>query len=255
MALFDFNRLAFYRLPLNLGAKEWEGGLANLRSQAANDTVRLSAILSEISSEAAFLNSRRAELLDRRRESPTERNASHRFLASSTRRAETLQLRRADLEFQRDFPELTGTMETKELFSQIEKEVLQTVAEVASELGLEVVLNRSIPLPSESPAEFRNMPRNPISFFESDLYYGFLAGRPATAQDATSVPNNPAELWLNETRNPQIHELMKLNPHPLVLKGGLDLTPEVISRLFEKYQCSSESLRIILKTLSKKENP
>lgn len=251
LALFDGERLGFYRLPLGLRPEEWQRRLMALQAEVGSPPATLTAALAALASQAALLEEQRAEILGEADARPPGRT-DHR-LASLTAALEALQRQRQDLEFRRDHPDLTSPAETRAILAEIETEVLAIIASVAAELRLAAVLNRSLPLASPPPPTAAPLTGHGADFPTADLYYAFLASHPASADPTVPPPSQRLARWLDLTRHPAHPVVREIRPHPMVIQGGQDLTFEVITRLFQKYHLPPDVLTTLLRALSERD--
>ncbi|RCK77273.1 MAG: hypothetical protein OZSIB_3084 [Candidatus Ozemobacter sibiricus] len=251
LALFDGERLGFYRLPLGLRPEEWQRRLMALQAEVGSPPATLTAALATLASQAAILEEQRVELLRASDAHPPGRG-DHR-LASLTATLEALQRQRQDLEFRRDHPDLTSPAETRAILAEIETEVLAIIASVAAELRLAAVLNRSLPLASPPPPTAAPLIGHGADFPTVDLYYAFLASHPASTDPTVTPPSQRLARWLDLTRHPAYPVVREIRPHPMVIQGGQDLTFEVITRLFQKYNLPPDVLSTLLRALSERD--
>ncbi len=252
MALFDFQRKGFFRLPLGLSPGGWANELAKLGEESKKRIPALEKELEKLDSEFQAVDARRAALLNGFSPKAGNETASDLEalgnLADEIRRIEAA---RNEIRFEMERPELTPPGETVRILDEIEREVLDTVGSVAERLGCDVVLNQSVPsgVPWKPRSEIEIIEGRGFSFLANTLFYGFLANKgddPASHPEQLGVPTSLGIMkWMDLTRNPAVMPLLPLQPHPLVLKGGRDLTPEVVRTILENYRCDPASIFIL----------
>lgn len=276
MSLYDFNRNGFYRLPLGLSKKEFLLALQKAKSDPA--TIRTyQAKLDAIASESTRLSKERVTLINLKtilRSGNTDSDLLsalqkeelniHKVdqkLALIASELKHLENRRLMLTTYMEFPEITEPEETQCVFREIEREVLEAVNNIASQAGMDLVLNVSIPHPDITDTSYKSgfVFGFGISGIESDLFYSLLAGDNDLSlnrlkQESLSAESEPASLprsvhisrWLDVMRFPPLQNNIRLNPYPLVLKGGEDITADVAAYNLELHECDTDITKLIV---------
>lgn len=251
LALFNGEYLGFYRLPLGLTPDEWHQRLQALQREAASSSANIASAIEEIDSQITKLEIERCKVLETIQNAPPTQPNLH--LASLTNAIEDLRIHRQELEFQREHPELTTTSETRNILTSIQNEILEIIASLAVELRLSAVLNRSLVIHPPPHTTASPIAVSGADFPTLDLYYAFLASHPASNDFTHSPPSQRVARWLDLTRHPNHPIIREIQPYPLVLQGGIDLTLEIIARLFQKYNLSPETLSNLLKILTQRD--
>ncbi|MBI3038252.1 hypothetical protein HYY75_04245, partial [bacterium] len=126
--------------------------------------------------------------------------------------------------------------------------------EAASLTCADLVLNQSLPPPGIWPDQSDKLYlfRERATWIDSGLYYAFLAKSANTNGKALKQFEKDVQLetFLELTRHPTAQNQLPIRPHPLVLKGGIDFTPEVVAILLEKYSYPSQTIQTVKRFLT-----
>jgi Skp family chaperone for outer membrane proteins len=264
MSLYDFNRMSFVNVEFGLDAKALHEKRQELLKLGETARIGLEKDLETINREYSSLKQKQFILMNDLQKA-TDQKAKEELLKQTedkNRQISELWQKRNLIGFKLANPDLMLPEQTSEMLRRIEKEVQETVAQVAEEKGFSLVLNAAMPDHGR-----RNMQRSfeiltdrNLSHAETDLYYAFLANSPESAQQkkvrehASSAINEPngAAKWLEQSRQPAVQEQLPINPHPLVLKGGIDITAEVVKSLLKRYKCDEEVITRLETILNKR---
>ena len=245
MSLFDFTRMGFYNVPFGLPPREFNAAVQKAKILPEDQRKLLETEIAELDRQASEARKQHFIMQNKIRDAAdgVDTTDSEALLASLSAEIESVAARRPLLKYQLDFPELTSPERTRELLVKIESEVLAAIEKAAVKAKVEVVLNSSTPVNSTSAQErayrrsFEVLDGNSLPAIETDLYYAFLT---------ESFSENNALRWLDLSRQPDARPFIPLNPHPLVLKGGLNLTPEVVAIILADYKCDSRAIEKLL---------
>lgn len=254
MAQFDFEKQAFLNLAFHLSRADRESSLNRLREEAKVREPLLRETLARIASENAALEHRRIELIVSIRQSaaPAERASLDLALRDLAERQQSLRNRHEETNWKLEFPEYSSASETLSIFNAIESEVFAAIDDVASRAGVDAVLNASLPFPPYDPSTkgFSPALENRLTWLETDLYYAFLASAtPESVSLAPSATENPAAEWVKLIRHPAAASFFPIRPYPLVLRGGIDLTGDVLARLLERYHVDASRASILIEAV------
>jgi len=264
MSLYDFNRMSFVNVEFGLDAKsmhEQRQKLIKLGEAARNG---LTDELAVINNDYTTLKQKQFMLMNDMQKMTDDKQKE-----TLTRQTEKINHQINELWHKRNLvsfrlanPDLMLPEQTGEMLRRIEREVQETVDQVADEEGLTLVLNAAIPNNGRRNLQrsFEVLTEKNLALAEIDLYYSFLANSPETAQQkkdrehATGSSKEPdgAARWLEQSRQPAVQEQLPITPHPIVLKGGIDITPAVVSRLLKRYKCSEEVIKKLTALLEKR---
>jgi len=266
MSLYDFNRMSFVNVEFGLDAKSLHEERQKLLKQGESKRKELENELAAINKEYSSLKQSQFMLMNdlQKATNAGQKEELHKKAEEKNRQIRELWQKRNLINFRMANPDLMLPEQTAEMLRQIEQEVQETVAKVAEEGGFNLVLNAAIPNNGK-----RNMQRSfeiltdkNLSHAETDLYYAFLANTRESAQQKKDREHaasgqkeaNGATTWLEQSRQPAVQEQLPINPHPLVLRGGIDITTEVVKRLLQRYKCDDEVIKRLEKVLNER-NP
>ena len=266
MSLYDFNRMSFVNVEFGLDAKSLHEERQKLLEQGKVNQDDLEKELAVINNEYSALKQKQFMLMnDLQKAADARQKEELRKTTEETNRLiSELWQKRNLINFRLANPDLMLPEQTATMLNRIEREIQETVDKVAEEGGFNLILNAAIPNNGK-----RNMQRSfeiltdkNLSHAETDLYYAFLANTRESAQQKKDREHaagmqkeaNGAATWLEQSRQPAVQEQLPINPHPLVLRGGIDITTEVVKRLLKRYKCDDEVIERLEKLLNKR-NP
>ncbi len=235
LAQFDFVRAGFRR----------EAGLPGVAS--APDRACIDAELVRVASMIAEIDASRAVLL---RESappdPGQTVMRERLLADHARRSASATARHNALLWVRENPDLTGPEETRACFARIASEARGAVVAVARAAGVAVVLNRGLPnAPADGWQQRETAEAGGLSWLEQNVLRSLL-GSASAAMAKPELPDaRMVHTWLAITARPDVQQQLRLQPHPLVLWGGLDLTASAVARLLAARGVATPAIEVI----------
>ena len=256
MSVFDFHHGRFLRVAPGLGATEREEQVKVLRQRAQAQQSNGASRKTRLEKELKTLEEQRSMLMiatgSRSAVISHENEQKLRLLAED---AQSRRLELEDLEVSAQYPELTTASETMGYIEKIERDVSDAIEQIAQKNNLELVLNSSLINPNaQTDISSNDQPKR--SFLESDLYNRFLSlpttDDPLEKAASLQIPWR----WLQSSRYHR-QGIPSWRARPMVLRGGADITDQVVSALFQKYPCASESVRVILEEIKewKKSSP
>ncbi|KAF1081926.1 MAG: hypothetical protein GQF41_1566 [Candidatus Rifleibacterium amylolyticum] len=266
MSLYDFNRMSFVNVEFGLDAKSLHEERQKLLEQGKANQDDLEKELAVINNEYSALKQKQFMLMNdlQKAADAREKEKLHKTTEKTNHLISELWQKRNLINFRLANPDLMLPEQTAAMLNRIEREIQETVDKVAEEGGFNLILNAAIPNNGK-----RNMQRSfeiltdkNLSHAETDLYYAFLANTRESAQQKKDREHaagmqkeaNGAATWLEQSRQPAVQEQLPINPHPMVLRGGIDITTEVVKRLLKRYKCDDEVIERLEKLLNKR-NP
>ena len=253
MAVFDFYRIGFYRVPFGLSfdeKSEWlnkEKKTGELREEAQKQIVVLEKSISDKEDEVykLKLKEKTGIVEDMSEDGKTKFNELNSEITK-------LILKRDKAQWTADNPDLTTYDETRTIIQNIEKELIDAVNQAAKSGEYDVVLNASIPVPYGYPVKYKKevlYSRGPIGMAQS-TYYSVLSERP---YDRASELDSEAALkdWISITSRPDTQDMLPIKPWPLVMQGGHDLLPEALEIIYKNNNIDDETYKLVLNTLYK----
>ena len=266
MSLYDFNRMGFLNIEFGLDAKSLHERRKKLMEIDDATKMALEKEQENLNGSYSELKQKQFLLMNEIRETRDENKVLKLRKQADVYQQRILELfqKRNLVTFRLANPDLVLPERTKEMMQQIEKEVLDAVKQVANREGFSLILNAAIPNNNHRNPQrsFEILIEKNLSLAETDLYYAFLANTPETAQQiqerehmqAGISTQNGAARWLEQSRQPGIQEQLPINPHPLVLKGGIDITSEVVKLLLVRYKCDEQVINKLETLLKNRQN-
>lgn len=258
MSLYDFNRMGFINVEFGLDAKTTHERRQQLKQLDETEKNNLEKELERTDKTYSALKQQQFILLGESRQQQSEHQQRElgEKTASLNQQISEIWQRRNIIRFRLANPDLMEPESTMKTLERIEKEVLKAVELEAEEAGLNVVLNASMPNHNKRSMqrEFEVLTEKNLSLAETDLYYAFLTNSKENQEQlkdnehrGNSQPQSAvvegAERWLKQSRQPGVQEQLPISPHPLVLKGGIDITEKVVARLLKQYGCNEQVIK------------
>ena len=223
MALFDFNRIGFYKVKLGLDDEEFEESIENLKKTPMNyknDIEKLETALKILKK-------------DRYDFEMTNSNSmlSNNYLKTINDydlKEKELKNKINDLNWQMDNSDLTSRIETEKIIKEIKNEILEVVKEVVCEEKYLLVINSSLLI--------NNKLNSKIEFFQSQgmpgINYSLFSSFYFNEFSEKKVLNSK---WKELTYSDKDNIDLTMTNYPLVLSGGNNILNEVLKRIYKKY--------------------
>ncbi len=247
MALFDFDRMGFYRVEAGLSPEDFETAVLALKNapaafEKAEEVQKLEERLKEIDRQKSLLM---AEL--------TGRENEMKILAMEE---EQLNGKIADLRYAAACPELTDPATTRVILDEIEREILDSVRSVAASESFDLVLNSSVPVPYGFPVRYQagEMYGQGVPGINSSLFYSFLAKSNLAHPMDETPPSRELINWLELTHFPEAVNLLPMRPYPLVLSGGERILGRVMRHIYTIHRVPPEVYRVVDSVIHKIED-
>ncbi len=247
MALFDFDRMGFYRVEAGLNSEDFERAVLALKNapaafEKAEEAQKLEQNLQEIDRQKSLLMAE-----------PAGRENEITILA---REEKTLSDRIADLRYAAACPELTDPATTRSMLDEIEREILATVRMVAASESFDLVLNTSVPVPYGFPVRYQagEMYGQGVPGINSSLFYSFLAKSNLAHPMDETPPSRELINWLELTHFPEAVNLLPMRPYPLVLSGGESILSRVMRQIYATHRVPPEVFRVVDSVIHKIED-
>lgn len=237
MSLFDFKRLGFYKVNLDLSDKDFYKYINNLRRNTPDRSNELNIIKNNI--KDLKIKSRNIYAKNRKQNSINENDYKE-----INNQIHKLEEKLADIEFDSKNYEITNIEETRKILSSIKKEVFEVIDDIAREKDLAVVLNNPVNhFNNDFPIEYENR----IAFSQkhtnmySEIYFQFLLGAELSKNDYTLPSSAYLSNWLEMSRNPEMINALPSTPQPFVFIGAKDILLDVLKKIYSKYNCPVEA--------------
>lgn len=234
MALFDFDRMGFFKIPLGLSAEEFAQRLQELKNQPIPP--QFATREEEVKSAMNAIDRKKAGLHEKLQGASLEVGKKVEVELDQLAK-EHLDLRNQllDLEYQKNCPDLTEPDETRKILAEVEAEVMKQVAETAKKKGYDLVLNNSITVPMNYPINYDAGTLYGIGVpgIDYSLFYAFLANRDHVLPSDENPESRNLINWLELINFPRALNMLPIKPYPLVLHGGEDFSAEVIAAIYQ----------------------
>ncbi len=252
MALFDFNRIGFYKVDFGLSEEDFQLAIQILRNKAPDTSEERARIQSELKA----LQKERDSFADYYVNITEEKMKKVEELrASALKKEEELLARLMDLEYIGQNNDITTPSETLKIAAQIEAEIMEAVNQVASEQHFSLVLNSTVPTPYGYPKQYitgeiygQGIPG--INFM---LFYSFLA-KNNLAHPMDEAPSSRELInWMELTRYPEALNILPMRPYPLVLTGGKSILSDVVKKIYDRYNIDTAIYKVVDSVIIKME--
>lgn len=246
MALFDFDRMGFFKVAPGLSQEAFQEAILALKT--SSETIQLSELRLEIEQKLSVIERQRATLLVKLSEPQQSDIAS--LTVEIDKVAVEEQLLRdqlSDISYAAACPDLTNPATTREILNQIESEILAKVNAIASKDGYVLVLNTTIPVPYGYPVRYQSGETygQGVPGINFSLFYAFLAKNNLIHPSDETPPSRELINWLELTKFPEAVNLLPMRPYPLVLSGGHSILSEVIQQIYADHQIDPEVFKVV----------
>lgn len=246
MALFDFDRMGFYKVEPGLSQEAFQEALLKLKT--ASVTVEITEQRLEAEKQLVKLDRQRAELSARISEPfLSDISALQQEIDQIVGEEKRLRNHLSDISHAVACPDLTDPATTREILSRIESEILAKVNAIASKDDYALVLNTTVPVPYGYPVRYQSgeIFGQGVPGINFSLFYAFLAKANLVHPLDETPPSRELINWLELTRFPDAVNLLPIRPYPLVLSGGHSILPEVIKQIYADYQIDPEVFKVV----------
>lgn len=245
MALFDFERLGFYRLPLGLSEEEWKKRLVAAKRISPKRYKQLKEAKATAEKKLQDINEKIRKIVNFPLGNGIEFQTKTEKLKKLANQENQIRTTVKECDYQIACPELTSLKETRKILNNIEKEVIQTVKSVCKKKGYSLVLNASIPVPYGFPVKYETSEMFGVGLpgIDTHLLYSFISN----VDHVLPSDKTPASIkmihWLELTNYPECQNYLPIRPYPLVLSGGTHVEKEVIREIYNKYHIDKKVIK------------
>lgn len=245
MSLFDFDRMGFFKVKAGLANEEFKAAVQKLKQNA--DTSNLEAQIDLLQNQLIEIDNQKGRIMNEpalKGEPATNRIEKIRKLNIES---DEIFKKIDELNYQISCSELTSPQKTREMLSMIEQEVLANLKQIAGEKGFEIVLNSSITVPFNYPLKYVSGEQYGLGVpgIDYSLFYSFLANRDHLLPTDETPESRKLINWLELVQSPRAIDMLPLKPYPLVLSGGVDLTKELVTRIYKKYKIDNNVIKAV----------
>ena len=246
MALFDFDRMGFYRVDMGLTQEDFDAAVLALKNapvalEHGEELRLLEGKLRDIDRQKSLLI---AEFSGLQPVNPAEVQNDLNVLAAEEVR---LNDQLADLRFAIACPELTDPAATRQSLNEIEREILAAVRAVAASGSYDLILNSSTPVPYGYPVRYQagEMYGQGVPGINASLFYAFLAKNNLAHPLDETPPSRELINWLELTHFPDAVNLLPMRPYPLVLSGAENILSPVMQQIYASHQIKPEVFKVV----------
>ena len=250
MALFDFNRIGFYRL--NFGFLNYEDFLKaadKLKSEPRDNISKIKELEKELDKVTSEASDYQLKNYDNDDMETYRKNMSKFNLKQKKLRNEI-----ENLKWEMANSDLTTREETKKILAEIRKDIIETAKEVALENKYKLVLNTTVIVPRNFM--FKNVDliyTQGIPGVNFSIFYAFYLYTNLMKPDLSEVNDCDIERWLKLTR--KTDAVMPITNYPVVLAGGRSITSEVLKKIYnKKYNIDDTVFNIVANAVSRIES-
>ncbi|MGM0598873.1 MAG: hypothetical protein ACQETH_03540 [Candidatus Rifleibacteriota bacterium] len=245
MSLFDFDRMGFFKVQTGLSNEEFQTEVQQLKKTA--NSSKLEDEINELQNQLIKIDTKKGRIMN---EPALDSNAEIkrieklRELNSKTDKV----LKEIDeIKYQQSCPELTNPEKTREILNKIEQETLSTLKQISAKKGYEIVLNSSITVPFNYPLKYVSGEQYGLGVpgIDYSLFYSFLANRDHILPSDEIPESRKLINWLELVHSPDSLDMLPLKPYPLVLSGGDDLTTELVTNIYQKYEIDEKVISAV----------
>ena len=244
MALFDFNRIGFYKVELGLKEDEFRERARKLCESAPNKANEIEALQKALFQLHSENNNLPDEFTLDSEEKRAEVKAKRKDLERKIKQKE---LEITLLNHQIENYDLTSLEETKKIVTDIEKDIFDAINEVVKENNYSLVLNSSNPCAVTYRKNYvsggiygQGIPD--VNFI---LFYSFLAMNNLENPWDEVPPSRDLINWMELTRYPDAMNLLPMRPYPLVLSGGKSILSDVMKKVYSKHKIDSAVQKVV----------
>ena len=236
MSLFDFDRMGFFKVKPGLSNKEFQARVQDLKQAA--DTSKVEAKIKNLQNQLMEIDEQKARILNNPISDANNETEQIKEIRKLNDKTENILKKIDDLNYQISCSDLTSPTETRKRLNKIEKETLATLRQIAKEKKYQIVLNNSITVPFNYPLKYESGEQYGLGVpgIDYSLFYSFLANREHLLPSDETPESRKIINWLELAQSPRALEMLPLKPYPLVLSGGVDLTSELVTRIYQKYK-------------------
>ncbi|MFZ5950465.1 MAG: hypothetical protein ACOYXC_07155 [Candidatus Rifleibacteriota bacterium] len=251
MALFDFSRMGFFKVPPGLSADDFAIAVQQLKDRPISTDLQDQR--QKLESDIRIIDREKSVLMEKLAGLSAEEGEKVSIdLNNLARKQEQLFGKISDLEYQQNCPDLTSPEETRARLAAIEKQVISELEKMAAEKGYEIVFNSSITVPFNYPKRYRSGSQYGIGVpgLDYSLFYSFLANRDHVLPSDDTPESRRLINWLELINFPEALNLLPLKPYPLVLQGGEDISAGLIERIYRIHRVEEKVITTVLSITS-----
>ena len=245
MALFDFERLGFYRLPMGLSKDEWKKKLMQAKQISPKRQTQLMEDKRIANERLKIISEKHDKLINSPLGNGVKLKENIKKLKQLAVEENKLNSRIKEDNYQLLCPELTSLSKTRKILDKIERETLKAVIEVAKKEHFSLVLNNSVPVPYGYPVQYETSEMFGVGLpgIDTHLLYAFIANKDHMLPSDDTPDSIKMIHWLELTNYPKAQNFLPIRPYPLVLSGGIHIEKQVLTKIYSDYKISSKVIK------------
>ncbi len=240
MALFDFERIGFYKLDYGINSQEeFIESAKKLKDKPRDNKKQIEALqleLDKLMKEFDEIEQKYAK--DDDFYSYTESKKKNYF------KRKELEENIKTLEWESRNSDITTREETKAIMAEIRKDINEAVKEVAREEKYSWVFNTSVVVPYKYDLKYVDLIYSQgIPDINFCLFYAFFLYSELINPLKKELESSENERWLELTKD--ANNLLPIINYPVVLSGGKSITSKVLKKIYDKNKIDKSLYEII----------
>lgn len=233
MALYDYNRMGFYKVNLGLSDEEFKSKVEELKKLPIDVKAEREKLVEELKQISI-----QREIYEQQQYSP-KRDITEEYLKNcETFDFKILELSQKimDLDWRVANPDLTSRNETKQIMNEIKKDIFVAIKQVVDERKYLLVLNSSIFVPHQFDLKFhelvygQGMPGVNLSLFYAFFWRNMVYSSPELQANRTNK-----KVWKELTQQLDSSNALPISNYPFVLSGGVNIMTDVLKKVYSRY--------------------
>ncbi|MBR4329772.1 MAG: OmpH family outer membrane protein [Candidatus Riflebacteria bacterium] len=244
MALFDFNRIGFYKVKYGLNYDDFVKETQKLKANPKDNSAEIKKLEDELEKVSAEASDLQMKYLNEMNEMNSKK------LEECSYKHNQLQQRIEDLKWESANGDLTTRNETKAIKAEILKEIYVAIDEIVKEKKYTLVLNTAVLAPYRFDYNsFCVRGCHGIPAINLNLFLAFDYANKIMKSDSYSDNSYVSKRWLSLTGLKD--EKLPFVNHPTVLAGGSSITKDVLTLIYKKHKVDSGFLKILCSVIDR----
>ncbi len=243
MALYDYNRMGFYKVNLGLSDEEFKKAVEKLKKSPKDIKAEKEKLISELKTILA----QRDELDIKQFAQRTDITPEYTQKVSELSIKENeLRTKINDLEWSYANPELTSREETRAIMSEIKTDINNAIMDIVLDKKYLLVLNSSLIVPYKFSLKFLDLIYGQgMPGFNFSLFYSFYWRNMLYIPPETKANYSKLQRWARITRQSVNLDSLPISYYPIVLAGGKNILPDTLKIIYSKYNIEPSILETV----------
>ena len=243
MALYDYNRMGFYKVNLGLSDEEFKKAVEKLKKSPKDIHAEKEKLISELKEILIQRDEIDMQQFSKRTDITEEYTLK---VSELSLKENALRTKINDLEWSQKNPELTSREETKAIMSEIKADINNAIIEIVLNKKYLLVLNSSLIVPYKFSLKFldlfygQGMPGINFSIFYSFYWRNMIYTPPITKTNFSKL-----QRWSQITRQNDNLDYLPISYYPIVLTGGKNILPDTMKIIYTKYNIEPSIIETI----------